>query len=303
MFQSYIGEIAALTTAIFWTITALAFERASKEVGSLSVNLIRLLMALVFFCILHLINYGTILPFEIESSSWVMLILSGAVGFVLGDYFLFKSYEIINARIAMLIMALVPPITAILGWFFLSETMSVQHIVAMFVTLGGIAVAVLERSQKTEENSKRKLQFAYSVTGILLAFGGALGQSGGLILSKIGMKEYDAFASSQIRVIAGVVGFVIWITLAKHWKPFMNAIKNKPAMTAMTIGSFFGPFIGVSMSLLAVQHTKAGIASTLMSIVPVIIILPSVLILKEKVNTKEIVGALIAVLGVALFFI
>jgi len=46
--ENYLGEIAGLLTAVFWTVTSLAFESAGKKVGSLSVNLIRLVMAFFF---------------------------------------------------------------------------------------------------------------------------------------------------------------------------------------------------------------------------------------------------------------
>ena len=74
-------------------------------------------------------------------------------------------------------------------------------------------------------------------------------------------------------------------------------------MTSISIGSFFGPFIGVSFSLIAVKYTSTGVAATLMAIVPVLLIPPSILLKKEKVTWKEITGALIAVLGVATFFL
>ena len=82
-----------------------------------------------------------------------------------------------------------------------------------------------------------------------------------------------------------------------------QAVKNGPAMKRIALGSVFGPFLGVSFSLLAVQNTQAGIAATIMAIVPVLIIPPAIIIFKEKPNWKEIVGAIITVSGVALFFL
>jgi drug/metabolite transporter (DMT)-like permease len=74
-------------------------------------------------------------------------------------------------------------------------------------------------------------------------------------------------------------------------------------MAVMSLGSLFGPFLGVSFSLLAVKHTATGIAATIMAIVPVLIIAPSVALFKEKVTLREIVGALVAVAGVAVLFL
>jgi drug/metabolite transporter (DMT)-like permease len=133
--------------------------------------------------------------------------------------------------------------------------------------------------------------------------GGAAGQAGGLVLSKYAMNGYNAFASAQIRVLAGIVGFIIVFTLYGHWKTAFRSLSDHKAMSQLSIGAFFGPFLGVSFSLLSVQLTSTGIASTIMALVPVLIIPASVIFFKEKVNLKEIAGATLAVAGTALFFL
>jgi drug/metabolite transporter (DMT)-like permease len=305
MTTHHLGEIVALGTAICWTFTAIAFQEATRRVGSLSVNLIRLLMALVLYSIFSYFIRGYFFPADASAHNWIWMSLSGVVGFVLGDYFLFKSYEYISARISMLMMALAPPIAAFISLFALGETMSWKAIAAMMVTLAGIALVVLERKKGDEADDTRPkgVQFSFPVKGLILAFGGALGQAGGLVLSKYGMGDYNVFAATQIRVIAGSIGFLILITIIKRWPRVKAAVLNKKAMGFMTIGAVFGPFIGVYFSLLSIKFTSVGIASTLMSITPVLIIVPAIVIYKEKMNIKEIVGAVVTVLGVALFFI
>lgn len=302
--MSYFGEIAALLTAVFWTITSLSFESAGKKVGSLSVNLIRLLIAFLLYGVVNYFRRGLFLPFDAGTERWIWLILSGIVGFVFGDLFLFKAYVVIGARISMLIMALAPPITAFVSWLILDELLSPMNWVGMIVTLTGIAIVILKREKKDfDTNSRRKITTGYSLQGVLLAFGGAVGQAVGLVLSKKGMGQYDAFAASQIRVIAGLTGFTILVLIMKRTENLWKAFFHKSAMKRIVLGSFFGPFLGVAFSLLAVQNTEAGIAATLMSIVPVLIIAPAVLIFHEKVNWKEIIGAIITVGGVVLFFL
>jgi len=176
--------------------------------------------------------------------------------------------------------------------------------VGMMVTLTGISIVILKREKKEEDsNKRRKITTNYSIAGLLLAFGGAVGQGVGLVLSKKGMGEYDAFAASHIRVITGMVGFAVILLFAKRYGKLWKAIQHKSAMKRIALGSVFGPFLGVSFSLLAIQNTQAGIAATIMSIVPVLIIAPAILLFHEKVNWKEIIGAVITVGGVAIFFL
>lgn len=302
--QNYFGEIAGLLTAVFWTVTSMAFESAGKKVGSLAVNLIRLVMAFFFIGVYSWIARGFFFPTDATLFQWQWLALSGLVGFVIGDLLLFQAFVVVGARISMLMMSLAPPFAAFVGWLMLGEVLTPKSWLGMAITMVGIVIVILKR-EKTEQNGSivRKLTSSYSVPGILLALGGALGQAAGLVLSKKGMGSYDAFSASQIRVLAGIAGFSILFVFMKRWPRVWAALKHGSAMKRITLGAFFGPFLGVSFSLLAVQHTETGIAATLMAIVPVLIILPAVIIFKEKVNWKEILGAVVTVAGVALFFL
>lgn len=306
MFQSHPGEFAALLTAIFWTITALAFESASKKVGSLSTNIIRLMLAFVFIGIYGLVVRGSFLPVGASAHNWIWLSLSGLVGFVLGDLFLFQAYVVVGARVSMLIMSLTPPITAFIGWLVMGEKLTLQNFIGMVLTLSGIILVLFNREPQVDEdnnqNGKKKVKLIYPILGILLAFGGALGQAGGLVLSKYGMVDYDPFAATQIRVITGVIGFAFIFLFTRSWAKLFSAVKNKKAMSRLSIGAFFGPFLGVSFSLLSVKYTTTGVASTIMSIVPILIIPPAVIFLKDKLTIREVIGAVIAVGGVILFF-
>ena len=302
--QNYFGEIAGILTAVFWTVTSMAFESAGKKVGSLAVNQIRLVMAFFLIGFYTWVARGYFFPVDASLYQWKWLILSGLVGFVIGDLLLFQAFVVIGARISMLIMSLTPPFTALIGWLMLGEVLTPKNWLGMSLTIGGIIMVVLKREKSGLNGSGvRKLKTSYSVPGIIMALGGAIGQATGLVLSKKGMGDYDAFSASQIRVLAGIAGFSVLFFFMKRWNRVWTALKNRPAMKRISLGAFFGPFLGVSFSLLAVQNTEAGIAATLMAIVPVLIIPPSVILFKEKVNLKEIIGAVISVGGIVLFFL
>jgi drug/metabolite transporter (DMT)-like permease len=295
---AHIGEFAALGVAVVWTITAMAFEQASNKIGSLNVNLLRLPIAFLLLCFFTFLTRGHALPADATSHHWFWLTLSGLVGYVIGDLFLFKAFTYIGSRFSMLLMTIVPPVAAFISWIVFHESLTIYSFLGMVLTLGGIALAVNSHKDKATNQFSKK-----SILGIIFAVGGALGQAGGLILSKVGMQNYNPFASSQIRIIAGIIGFTLIIIFMGRLKGLLPALKNKSGMKALFIGAFFGPFIGVSLSLFSIQHTNAGIASTIMSIVPILIIIPSVYMFKQKVTFAEVVGAILSVAGVALFFV
>jgi drug/metabolite transporter (DMT)-like permease len=297
-FQNHIGEFAALLTAFFWTVSALAFESASKRLGSVAVNILRLVIGFIFLSILTFIRRRLLFPTDATPENWLWLSLSGLVGFVFGDLFLFKSFTIIGSRFSMLIMTLVPPLTAFFGWIILDEHLSFLSLAGITLTLAGIALAIFSRSSKEE-----KLTLKLAPSGILYALGGALGQALGLVLSKLGLNDYDPFAATQIRIIAGIAGFALLVTFMKRWSSTSAALKNNKGMKALTLGAFFGPFLGVSFSLISVKFAKTGIASTIMALTPVFILLPAYFLYKQKVTLQEMIGSLVSVCGVALFFI
>lgn len=293
--SSYSGEIAALSAAMCWTITSMAFESAGKRVGSLQVNLIRLVLAFFFLSGMSFFVNGNLFPFDASASAWIWLMLSGIVGFVVGDLLLFQALVVVGSRISMLIMTLAPVFTAILARIILGEELAPSSFFGMLLTISGIVFVV---SGKKGEGERKITKY-----GLSLAVGGAFGQALGLVLSKLGMKDYSAISSTQIRVIAGVIGFSIIFTMLKKWPLILSSIKNVSAMKRITTGAFFGPFMGVTFSLLAVQNTNAGVAATLMSLAPVFILVPSRFIFKEKIKFREIAGALIAFSGVAVIFL
>lgn len=302
--QEYFGEVAALLTAMFWMVTSLSFEAAGKRIGSLTVNLIRLYLAFGIYTIYLWITRGLPFPTDATSEAWIWLSISGLVGFAIGDLLLFQAFVVVGARISMLMMSLVPPITAITGWLILGEVLSLQSIFGMALTVGGIILVVLKNDNSLLKDGKRKkIKLSYPVVGILLGLGGAIGQAVGLVLSKYGMQDYNAFAASQIRVLAGVVGFTLIFVFMRRWDKVKSGLKNRKGMLFTSIGSVFGPFLGVSFSLLAVKYAQAGVAATIMSIVPILLIPPAIIYFKEKISLKEIIGSLVAVGGVAILFL
>jgi drug/metabolite transporter (DMT)-like permease len=295
----HLGEVAGVLTAICWTASALSFSLATRRAGSLAVNIARLVFAMGMFMIWSKVMRGSWTPSDASPEAWKWLSISGLIGFVAGDYCLFKSYSYQSAKLSMLIMSLAPPVATLAGAVILHEKLNWLNGLGMILVLAGIAIVILKRP----DDEKNKSRLNYPVKGLLLALGGAVGQGIGAVFSKLGMGNYDPFASSQIRTITGIAGFVVIITLAREWRSIRFSLKNNKAMTPLLIGSFFGPFLGVSLSLLAFQHTSVGIASTLIATVPVFILIPSVIIFHERLNWKEVAGAFLAVAGMAIFFL
>jgi len=296
---SYTGQLAALGAAGLWAFTALAIEQAARRIGSLTVNLIRLVLAFGFLCLASWISRGVPLPVDASRHAWAWLAVSGLVGFVFGDLCLYRAYLVIGPRLSTLMMSLVPLLTTVIGWLALREVLTGRDLIGMGLTVTGIAWAVIDRSRSWSAVDAPRPP----LSGLALGFGGALGQAGGLILSKIGIGSYNAFAATQIRVLAGIAGYSLMFFVLRWWPNLWTGLRDRRALGFAALGAFFGPFLAVSLSLIAIRSTLSGVAASIMALTPVLIIPLVVLLRRERVGLGGVIGALVAVTGVALLFL
>ena len=303
----YLGELISIGVAFSWTATALLSEFGSKRLGNLTLNVLRMALALLFSIVLFGVVTGRLMPAgaSVEAIGWMLL--SGCVGYVIGDFCLFQCYIIIGSRFGQLFMTLAPLSAALMAWITLGQQMTMMSIVAMLVTLFGISISVLGRGEH------HKVSLRLPLSGVLFAIGAAMCQGIGLVLSKIGMDHYQLtdempewlvpFSANFYRCIAGIIGFSLLLYFRGGFKSLRNAFHDKKGLSVATATTIFGPFVGVGFSLMAVQYTAAGIASTLMAMTPIIILLPSYWLFHEKITLRAIIGAVISVFGVSLFFL
>ena len=305
--MAYIGELISIGVAFSWTATALLSEFGSKRLGNLTLNVLRMTLALVFSLVLFGVVTGNPLPAGASAEAAGWMLLSGLVGYVIGDYCLFQCYIIIGSRYGQLFMTLAPLAAALMAWVTLGQQMTQMSVVAMLVTLFGIGISVLGRGVH------HKVSLKLPLNGVLFAIGAAVCQGVGLVLSKIGMDHYELsadmpewlvpFSANFYRCIAGIIGFSLLLYFRDGMAPLREAMHDRKGLTVATATTIFGPFVGVGFSLMAVQYTAAGIASTLMAMTPIIILLPSYWLFHEKITWRAVLGAIISVIGVSLFFL
>ena len=305
--MQYLGEFISIGVAFSWTATALLSEFGSKRLGNLTLNVLRMALALLFSVVLFGVVTGNILPPGASAEACGWMLLSGLVGYVIGDFCLFQCYIIIGSRYGQLFMTLAPLSAALMAWVTLGQQMTLMSILAMLVTLFGISISVLGRGEH------HKVSLKLPLNGILFAIGAAVCQGVGLVLSKIGMDYYEPsasmpewlvpFSANFYRCVAGIIGFTFLLYFRDGIGPLREAMHDKKGLYVATATTIFGPFVGVGFSLMAVQYTAAGIASTLMAMTPIIIIMPAYWLFHEKITWKAVLGALISVIGVSLFFL
>lgn len=296
-----VGELAALGTAVCFSFGSTMFTFAGRQIGSPLMNRTRLLMGALLMMAIHWVILGHPLPLDADQSHWGWLALSGLVGFVLGDAFLFQAFVMIGPRLSMLMMALAPVLGAVLAWIFLDEHLNLQEIVGILITISGIGWVVAGGGIKLPENSHPR----YYLIGILFGLGGAMGQAGGLVLSKLGLSDdFSPISGNVIRLVSGTI--IIWTITTLQGNTaasFRKLGQNPRALRWMTGAVVAGPVIGVWLSLVAVQKAPVGIASTLMSLTPIFLLPVAHFVFHERIGVRAVFGTVIAFIGTALLFL
>lgn len=300
--SSYTGELAALFTSFCWSFTSISFTLAGRQVGSPIVNRTRLAFALLMVSAAHWIAQGQPLPVDAALSRWGWMGLSGLIGFVIGDACLFQAFVMIGPRLSMLIMALNPVLGALMAWVLLNETLSAIEVVGIALAIGGVVWVVADRRNGHSLPDPTPRHYAF---GILFALGGAVGQAAGLIASRQGLQgDFSALSGNLMRLVAATL--VIWLFTALNGQARrgITTLREHPgALRFILGGAVMGPFIGVWFSLIAVQHAPIGIASTLMSLTPIILLPLGRLLFHERITRRAVGGTALAVAGTAILFL
>lgn len=304
MDSNLVGQAAALTTSCLWTVNSILFTEAGKRIGSVSVNAYRIVTAVALLSVAHLALLGTLLP-AATSAQWLWIGVSGIVGLGIGDFGLFAAFVIFGTRRTLLVMALSPIFASIAAFLLLGETFSPLSTLGVAITLTGVVWVILER----EPTAIQTPAFRGSrVWGTLLALIGALGQGIGLAFAKKGIYYetglvLNPLSATLIRMVFGALFVWCAILVTGRMGELRRALHDPQGIRYTAAGAFFGPFLGVTFSMVAVTYTQAGIAQTLMSLMPVLII-PLVWVLhRQKTSLRGTVGAAVAVVGVSLLWL
>ena len=299
MFSGHLGELSALATACCWTASYLFFTVAVRLTGPKWLNRWRLTIAIMLLLIVHWVVYRTPLPFGADLSRWGWLTLSGVVGFAISDAFLFRALLYLGAHRTSLVTALIPVFSALLAWGIFGEQLTVVQMVSAGTIVAGIGLVISARPVGEEPAERKRI-----LLGVLFALGTVGTQSLRYILSKQGLGgDFPALSANVVQILAATIA--VWLTafFGGRWKKDFAVFRDRKASLTMIGGAIAGPFVGVTLSMVALANAQVGVASTLMALPPVLLLAYSYFILKEKVTARAVMGTALAVGGVACLFL
>ncbi len=291
------GELASLLAAMSWAVGSLLFASAGKRASPSALNFAKCALGLVMLMATSIVVVGRAWPTTASSEQWTWLGLSGLLGLTIGDTAFFSALMRLGPRRALVLWALVPPLTAVLAFMALGEPLTVRMLGGIVVTTLGVTWVVLERA------SRSLVAPGHLAAGVAFGVLASLCQAVGSIMVKQADQDLSALDVSIIRLLAGTVGLLLQI----GWQgrmPQIGRMMQERALGAQVFwATLIGTYLGIWLSIYGLQHTYAGIAATLQSTSPLFVLPLAVIFLHERLSARSILGAAVAVVGVALLLL
>ena len=297
------GELLALSAAMIFAWTSVFFTTAGQRLGVATLNLMRLLGAVVLLGVTHALVAGRVWP-DASLASILWIGASGIVGLAIGDSALFRAFTLIGPRRGMLAMATAPVFTVVVAWQLLGESLGPLALVGIAVVMGGVMLAVAGKDPGGgvfADPDRALLRRGY-----LLALVAAAGQGLGSAFVKIGMAggvvEVDPLAATFVRMAFAFVAY--WaVALPQHGlRKLLRPLRDRRGAVSLGVATVLGPYLSVYLSILAIRHAEAGVAQVLLGAVPVFVLMPAWLVYRDRPAPLALVGVVIAVAGGAILF-
>jgi drug/metabolite transporter (DMT)-like permease len=306
----------ALAATILWAFCVVAASRSVRQLGSNEANFWRLLTAmLVTGGLSYAWGQGFVGP------ATFIFLLSGAVGFGLGDFGGFHAMPRIGARLTILFgQCVAAPIAAVMEWLWLGTTLTIIQLMLGIIILGGVTLAL----SPAKGMAKRSARDVWIGSGFgMLA---ALGQAGGAVLSRRGYQAAEASGDARfsesalehlpsalsigldaaaVRLVGGLVfaGAILLLSLYfKSWqKRGQDAALAKNSLGQKikwnSLHSLTGPILGIICFQWALASAPSGVVLPIVATTPIVTIPFAYWLEGDRPSKRSLLGGAIAVVA------
>jgi drug/metabolite transporter (DMT)-like permease len=292
--------LAAILTTFCFAASAILARRSAFMLGSQRANLARQAMALAVLALwAHFIGQGLWGP------GLSLFIVSGILGFGLGDISLYEALPRLGAAMTVLIVqCLAVPIGAVTEWLWLGTRIAPVEIVSAVVILLGVVFAIAP-------NHDNEIPRGHRIAGILFAVVGAIGQAWGAVFSRQGflLDEHiglrvDGPSAAYQRLLGGIVCVAMLALVTKLVRRCRNPgavaqeIPWRRAMPWIIGNALVGPVLGVAFYQWGLRDWPSAIVLSIVSTTPLAVMMLSFLFEKTRPSWRALIGSFLAVAGV-----
>jgi len=290
--MTLLGELASLGAAACWAVGLNLFRRDVREIGARPVNLFKgVCGSVLFVACLPLVGYV-----QAPAASVAAIALSGVLGVAIGDTLLFHALSRLGAHRAALLNGIGPVLTVIGGWLLLDERLNGWEIGGIALATAGVTAVVYFRSA---DGPRPKIHR----DGVLFGLAAAACQSGGVLLTKHGLADMDAFSGSAVRLLAATASLILYGFIRRDLDLDLKRLFRAGPLARLVPATLVGTFCGLWLMQTGIKHVESGIANALLSTTPLFTLPIAVLVLKERMSPLAVVGSLVGVAGIVILFL
>ncbi len=288
----FAGEICALLAPLCWSVAVVLFKR-SDAASPMALNLFKNTVAILLLTV-TLFAFGIGIPEDRSAWDWARLALSGVLGLSVGDTLIFAALQRVGAGRFALIDTTYAPVIVACSMIFLHEPAGPGFVVGAILVVIGVTVASVEpKSLKVEGDEP------FPWAGVLLGFLGIVAMALGVILSKPVLEASSLVEVTWSRMVAGVAGQAVWLTVRGGWRGTLPVFRPSRLWKTMVPAAVIGSYVSMLLWVGGFKWAPASVAAVLNQMSTVYILAMAWLVLKEKLEIRQVVGALLAAVGAA----
>lgn len=298
--ELFIGEIAALSAALTFSVTSVCYTFAGRKVSAVPALAMSLPISWILLIGVHQLTLGEFFPTDAPLNRWFFLSASGILAFVFASYFVLNAYQTIGPRLTMLIVSFAPVLGALLAWLFMGQTLPPNSTIGIAIVIFGIVAVVAERGGKTKtENIEVNIR-----RGVLYACLGMFAQAMAFVFSSQGVAGgFPPFSASLIRITAAIITLWVFITFQRNIKATVTIFNNNRTLFfQLAVAAVTGHVIAGSLLLLSFQYVPVGVSTTLSHTTAIILIPIGYFVFKEQITLRAIIGTIVTIIGIAILF-
>jgi len=284
------GDFYAVLTAFCWSSAVIFFDISSKKFEALQLNAIKNLIGVAGF-IVTIIVFSIPIP-KFSSDELTVLIISGFLGVTIADVFFLESLKRMGSSISALVATIYTPSIFIIAFILFNETIALQSYLGGFIVISGIAITVY----KVPKNITRKNLYI----GICLGILAQLFTAYSLLTVKPILEEHPILYVALYRFSVGLISTIIICIIKYGFNDLIQNYKNGLRNYHLVLGSILGTYLSVILWLAGFKYTLAGRAAIYNQLSTVLIVIFARLFLSESLNTRKIIGVLLAIFGALL---
>lgn len=291
--QHLVGALFALGAGASFAAASVLFATLGRQnVSSLGMNLGKGVVALVCLVI-------TMLFTGFESAglgSWLLLGASGVVGISVGDTTFFATINRLGPRRTLLLMTLIPVLVAFCSMAFLGERLPLQGWAGAALCVFGVSWTMWERIPRGADRGSWRAGIGYGLVTVLCF-------TAAVILTKLGLSNTRPLDATFIRLVSGTAGLLVYGLGTRQVGTWLAPFRSTRLLIFLVLAAIIGSYLGIWSSILALYYTTATVATILGSTEPIFVLPLAALFLGERVSPRSIIGAVVAVAGVALLMV